>query len=452
MLPKFYYDYKTTSLEKGLNSLAESVSNMYLVEARSHFDDFNLKHNVTLNLLDSEGSIVYSPSNFIRFIDDGILEQPIGSTSLEKPIRVIIRNVKEQSSLSKVYINSKAVTFKDNPRSYTIYINAPLQPIDEASKVLFMFMPYIGLIVLLVSITGALIYSKIIAQPLLRINKVAKKMAGLDFVERCQVYGEDEIGELSISLNELSSNLENTMSELKAANSKLLKDIEKEREIESQRREFTATISHELKTPLTIVKGQLEGMIGNVGAYKDRDKYLNRSLEVLQDMEGMVREILEISKLEDNQFKPNLKMVNLTDLITRCLKELNYIAEVRNIDISIYLEEELFVEADEKLIRKAIYNVINNAVTHSGSGEKVFITLGKNEDTIKLEIENTGAHIEEKEFEALFKPFYRIEKSRNRNTGGSGLGLYIVKKILDAHRLKYNMCNSDIGVKFEMCF
>ncbi|WP_322459274.1 HAMP domain-containing protein, partial [Clostridium perfringens] len=127
----------------------------------------------------------------------------------------------------------------------------PLQPIDEASKVIFNLLPLIGLVVLIISVVGAFIYSKIITKPLLKINNTAKHLAALDFEKSCEVNSDDEIGEIALSLNELASNLQYTMNELKNTNLKLLDDIEREREIERKRREFTATISHELKTPIT---------------------------------------------------------------------------------------------------------------------------------------------------------------------------------------------------------
>nr|WP_277991705.1 HAMP domain-containing sensor histidine kinase [Clostridium botulinum] len=276
-------------------------------------------------------------------------------------------------------------------------------------------------------------------------------MAKLDFTKKCTVKGEDEIGELSQSLNDLSDNLRISMEELQRANEQLLDDILKEREIEKKRREFIATISHELKTPITILKGQIEGMLSNIGIYKDRDKYLKRNLEVLNDMEYMVKETLEISKLESQGFKPKKEQVSLSKIVEECIYNTSFISKRKNIFIDKNIKEDLFVCGDSKLLKKVVNNIITNAINHSPENEKVYASLYEERDEIILKIENTGIYIEENELKEIFKPFYRIEKSRNRKSGGSGLGLYIVKMILDAHNGKYSISNSEKGVEFKLC-
>ncbi len=350
-----------------------------------------------------------------------------------------------------MYTSYRKIKFYNSEEKYNLYLTAPLQPVSEASKVLFLLIPYIGLVVILISVIGGLIYSKVISKPLISMNKVAKEMAKLDFTKKCTVKGEDEIGELSQSLNDLSNNLRISMEELQRANEQLLDDIAKEREIEKKRREFIATISHELKTPITILKGQIEGMLSNIGIYKDRDKYLKRNLEVLNDMEYMVKETLEISKLESQGFKPRKEQISLSKIVEECIYNISFIAKRKNIFIDKNINEDLFVHGDSKLLKKVVNNIITNAINHSPESEKVYANLHEEKDEIVLKVENTGIYIEENELKEIFKPFYRIEKSRNRKSGGSGLGLYIVKMILDAHNGKYSISNNEKGVEFKLC-
>lgn len=452
LMPNYYFIYKKNSLERGLNNLANKIRNISIDEGVYYLDEFATNNNVSMVVVDSNGYIVYFPSEITKFFYGKPHKEFLTPFSYNVPDREESFNGnKGKRNLSR-YTSWKEVTFLNDSQVYTVYVTAHLQPIDEASKVLVMFMPYIGMIILIVSVTGALIYSKIISQPLIRINNVAKEMAKLNFEKKCIVTGEDEIGELSKSLNELSSNLQKTMTELKDANEKLMSDIEKERELEKKRREFLATISHELKTPITIIKGQLEGMIANIGVYKQRDKYLNRSHQVLMDMENMVKEILEISKIEADGFKPNFKEVNVSNLINNLVNSISVLAEEKNIDMIMNISDNLFVYVDEKLIKKAIANIISNAINHTSRGEKIFLNLVENKEHIIFEVENTGVHIDEKELSEIFKPFYRLEKSRNRSTGGSGLGLYIVKMILDAHNIRYKMSNTELGVMFQITF
>jgi len=452
LLPSYYYKYKKSTIETGLDKLANTVSMLPIKDAKRYFDEFNVKYTVSLTVQDSVGNIVYLPFNMSEIITE---KKDTISFDILPPLNMAPVDgfmVDSNNKKASAYIASKQIKFLNDIESYTMSVIVPLQPIDEASKVIFNLLPLIGIVVIIISVVGAFIYSKIITKPLLQINNAAKHLAALEFEKSCEVKSDDEIGEIALSLNELASNLQHTMSELKNTNLKLLDDIEREREIERKRREFTATISHELKTPITIIKGQLEGMLGNIGVYKDRDKYMNRSLIVLQDMESMVKEILEVSKLESHDFKPQYTEINLSYLVKTHLEKLSYLANEKNISLIVKIAEEVYVQADEKLIKKAISNVINNSITHSARNEKVFINLWEEKDQVVLTVENTGAHIDETEFEKLFNPFYRIEKSRNRSTGGTGLGLYIVKTIFDAHGIEYKMSNTESGVCFKIIF
>lgn len=451
LLPSYYYKYKKSTIETGLNKLENTVSKLSINDAKYYFDEFNAKYTVSLTIQDSVGRLVYIPFNLIgmSMSDQGNVNNTSQFMSTFQTSSVFISGNNQHSS---TYVISRQITFLNDTERYTMNVIVPLQPIDEASKVIFNLLPLIGLVVLIISVVGAFIYSKIITKPLLQINNASKDLAALDFEKSCEVNSDDEIGEIALSLNELASNLQHTMNELKNTNLKLLDDIEREREIERKRREFTATISHELKTPITIIKGQLEGMLGNIGAYKDRDKYMNRSLIVLQDMESMVREILEVSKLESHDFTPQYTEINLSYLVKTHLEKLSYLANEKDISLNSKIDEEVYVQADEKLIKKAISNVINNSIIHTARNEKVFINLWGEKDEVVLTVENTGAHIDETEFKKLFNPFYRIEKSRNRSTGGSGLGLYIVKMILESHGIEYKMSNTELGVCFKIIF
>ena len=451
LLPSYYYKYKKSNIETGLNKLENTVSKLSINDAKKYFDEFNVKYTVSLTIQDSLGRLVYIPFNLI-----GMSISDQGNANNTSQFMGTFQtggiSISANNQPSPTYIISRQITFLNDNESYTMNVIVPLQPIDEASKVIFNLLPLIGLVVLIISVVGAFIYSKIITKPLLKINTAAKDLAALDFEKSCEVKSDDEIGEIALSLNELASNLQHTMSELKNTNLKLLDDIEREREIERKRREFTATISHELKTPITIIKGQLEGMLGNIGVYKDKDKYMNRSLIVLQDMESMVKEILEVSKLESHGFRPQYTEINLSYLVNNCIEKLIYIANEKYISLNLKIAEEVYVQADEKLIKKAVSNVINNSIIHTARNEKVFINLWVEKDYVVLTVENTGTHIDEIEFEKLFNPFYRIEKSRSRSTGGTGLGLYIVKMILEAHGIEYKMSNTELGVCFKIIF
>ncbi|MGL5313076.1 MAG: sensor histidine kinase [Peptostreptococcaceae bacterium] len=287
----------------------------------------------------------------------------------------------------------------DSTLPYTLDILMPLQPIDEATDVIRQLMPYILLVALLIGIIGAYIYSNVITKPLIQI-------------------------------------------------------IESEREAENRRKDFVATISHELKTPITIISGQLEGMIYNVGKYKDRDTYLKKSYDCTQELKELVNEMLEVSKSEVLATDLKVTKVNLSDLLQKLVQRQMFLIEEKYITIELHIEDNIYVKCDEERIIKAINNIINNAIKYSPQGEKLIIRLNRrhSKNKVHLEVENTGITIEKKYLNEIFNPFFRIEKSRSRKTGGSGLGLYIVSQIFKTHGFDHNIRNKENSVVFTVEF
>lgn len=291
------------------------------------------------------------------------------------------------------------IKLKDSDKIYYLEIAMPLQPIDEASEVIRKIMPFIILIAFLIALIGAYIYSNTITKPLIEI-------------------------------------------------------INKEREEERKRKEFIATISHELKTPITIISGQLEGMIYNIGKYKDRETYLRKSYESTLDLKLLVDEMMQISKNEILERNLNIIEINLGDLLNELVNRQSYLIEEKNINLTLDINDNLIIKADKEKIIKVINNLINNAIKYSPQYESIYIRAYKLKTTkrVKLEIENTGVTIDERYLSEVFNPFFRIEKSRNRKTGGSGLGLYIVSQILKSHDFDFNIQNRKNSVVFHIYF
>ena len=421
-LPRFYREYKLNNLYDGLDQLVITVSNKTLNDSLRDLSALEHEYNIRIIGLENEYEILFPTRSY-----DVHLE--IEELDLER------------------YKSSRLVNFIDG--TYVMHYTMTLQPVDEVANMLFMFIPYSFGVILCFTIVSVAFYSKIITKPLLQINRVAKRMADLEFDEACFISSDDEIGQLSQSLNQMSDNLEKSMMDLRNMNDQLLDDIQRERELEKKRSEFVATISHELKTPITTVKGQIEAMIYNIGPYKDRDKYLARSYKVMTEMESLVREVLTVSKLE--HFEPKMEEVNLTEVVMSCSEKLDYFYKKKNIKLQLTMEE-IYAWVDANLIKKAISNVIDNAVNYAPSGAKIQIDLNVQNQHPILKVYNSGTSIDEEEVENIFGPFYRIEKSRNRNTGGSGLGLYIVHQILDLHQIAYEIKNLNDGVQFTMIF
>ena len=343
----------------------------------------------------------------------------------------------------------KAVYIKKLNDVYNMIVHFPVKPQEEATDSIELFLPFAILSIIIISFAISSLYSILISGPLIKLNKVAKRMANLDFNNTIEINGKDEIGELSNSLNLMNKNLKEAFEQLEKINFKLTKEIEMERKLEKERREFVATISHELKSPITIISGQLEGMIYNIGKYKDRDKYLKESYDVTQKMKELVQEILHLSERENGEFKYNFTYVRLSNVMNSVINELRYFIDEKNLKLQINIDENVIVFSDSKLIKKVITNIVKNAITYSPENEFIKINLSKEE----LVIENTGISIPEEQLKYIFNAFYRVDKSRNRKTGGTGLGLYIVKTILDKHEnIDCNIESTKNSVIFKMKF
>ncbi|MCR8644254.1 HAMP domain-containing histidine kinase [Paenibacillus sp. N1-5-1-14] len=441
MLPSFYQKYKINTLNTALERLIQDSSTKSLQEAKRELDSFTQIHNVWLGVRDLNGNMIYVPSPYVKYKDEPSTGEP-KTVPYTKKIEIAMP--------SNVYSVDKPIAFTDG--HYKLFANATLQPIDEVSQVILLFAPYAIGIVILISITGAVIYSRMLTKPLVRVNRVAKRMASLDFSLSSDIRSKDEIGELSRSLNRLSENLQDAMSELQHTNGQLQIEMDKVKKMEDQRKIFITAVSHELKTPITAVMGQIEGMIDQIGIFKDRDKYLRRSYTIMQEMEKLVRELLQIYEFENTILKASLKPIELSPLVKECLRPLDYVIQAKCTQIHVEMKDDVYVQADRNLLKKALSNILQNAIQYSPERATVTVELIEQDTRYVLQITNSEAVIHNSQLQDLFEPFYRIEKSRNRYTGGSGLGLYIVKQIMDVHMLEYGIASTEQGVQFTIYF
>lgn len=438
LFPKVYIFYKSEVVDNSLhNILQENSQDGNIDQLFMQLNMFSYNNNVDVLVKNSDG-IIFLSSKFLQRISANNFS-PQEQTNIEQ--KFDSQGIVRTSNFNLV-----------PDMNMQIEVRIPTQPIQQIQNIMLIFLPIVMAITILIAIISSYFYSKAATRPLLKINDIARSMAKLDFSKKFNVeeVGDDELAELARSLNYMSSSLEKSIRDLEKTNRKLVSDIEKERLAEKKRREFVATISHELKSPITIISGQLEGMIYNIGAFKDRDKYLKKSYDVIQDMRELVLELLEINKYESEAFKVEMEKINLSVMLKEAMDKKAFYLKDRELDVNSDIEENICVYADMKLIKKVLDNIISNAIKYTESDDPVKITLECNEK-VELVVENHADNISDEDIEKIFTPFYRIEKSRNRKTGGSGLGLYIVKNILDKHsNMNYNMEAIDGKVKFSL--
>lgn len=322
-----------------------------------------------------------------------------------------------------------------------------LQQISEAYDALRLFYVYVGIGAFALIVLLSLVFSRIVSKPILSLNHVALRMAGLDFTAKSPMRRNDEIGSLSDSLNSLSESLDRTLKELQQANEQLREDMENKRQLERMQKEFVSNVSHELKTPLSIVRGFAEGLKDGVVESK-RERYTEVILDETEKMEELVKDLLELTRLESKTIKLHKTVFSISELLENIVDKLSHHLQEKSLQVVIIPVEEQDVRADALKIEQVLLNILMNAIRHAVPGSDITVRIDKEGDKVRVGIENEGERIPADRIEHVWDRFYRAEPSRNRKTGGTGLGLAIVKLILELHESRYGVRNTERGVLF----
>ena len=336
---------------------------------------------------------------------------------------------------------------------YYLYIKLPLQFIYDSVKISNTFLYLIGGATVIISGIVTMFIAKRFTEPILELNDIAKRMAKLDFSKKYQENGaEDEINNLGKSINEMSRKLETTIKQLRTSNTELERDIEEKSKIDEMRRTFISDVSHELKTPITLIQGYSEGLIENVNSDEENRKFY---AEVIQDeankMDKLVKELLELMKLEYGGRKFNNTNFNIVELVNEVIRKSKVMLEENKIKVKFESEEEHYVYADEFYMEQILTNYLTNAIKNADEIEKekyIEIKIEEKESTVRISVFNTGKNISEENLNKIWKRFYKEDSSRNREAGGSGIGLSLVKAIMDNYKNEYGVINKYNGVEF----
>ncbi|MBU3190366.1 HAMP domain-containing histidine kinase [Clostridium bowmanii] len=336
----------------------------------------------------------------------------------------------------------------DKNTDETVYAFSSLQPVNEAVQVIKEFYLYFYIGALFTILLLSFIYSNMIAKPLIKITKTASKMAKLDFTEKCIVKSEDEIGALATSLNLLSENLNESLTSLKDANSQLEKDIEKEKKLTEMRKDFVAAVSHELKTPITLIEGYTLALNDDVLEGEEKQYFIDVIMDESRKMNSLVSDMLDLSQLESGNFKLIKEDFLLHELVKSVTKKFTSLLNEKHIKLELNFVCDIKVNADWNRIEQVITNYMTNAIRHTADAGTIIVTMINREDSICVEVENSGNKIDISETNKIWDNFYKIDKSRTRKLGGTGLGLSIVKNIMLLHDGSCGVENTERGVKF----
>ena len=452
--PSTYTAVVNDDLTAQVDALAGKLADTSPEDCGALLDEFVLASGANVMLMGPDGQLVDTGA---RLTVQAVYEATVVTASEpQSTVNYHSQEIREEDAvavtLSEQATITAEVTFAGRSESYTLYVTPRVEAENLAVRVLVQIAPWLLLVLLVFSLLGAFFYSRYITRPIVRMSGIAGRMAELDFHWVCGERRRDEIGKLGRSLDRLACRLDAALTDLESANRALQGEVERERELDRQRMAFFNAASHELKTPVTILKGQLSGMLEGVGVYRDRDRYLLRSLQVTGRMEALVREMLAISRMESGAAEPKRAPVELAALLERQLALDAPLLEQRGQRLVRALAPGVTVLGDASLLGKAVGNLLSNAALHSPEKAEIRVWCGRLDGRPALRVENTGAQISKEALPHLFEAFYRAEGSRNRASGGSGLGLYLVRAILDRHGAACTLENTKDGVRAEVIF
>lgn len=317
------------------------------------------------------------------------------------------------------------------------------------------FLGIFGIIAILIGGITVWIITEIFTRPIEKLDKIARNIAKLDFSEKYELRGtDDEIDNLGKSINELSQELENTIGKMKKDNIDLERDIEKKSKIDEMRKQFVSDVSHELKTPISLIQGYAEGLVENVNTDEEnKNFYANVILDEANKMDKLVKRLLELMKLEYEDIEFNDKNFDVAELIHEVIRISKVKLEEQNIEVIFDEKDPIYVFADDFYIEQVITNYFTNAIKNIKeiNGKKqIRVTTQKSDEQgkIRISVFNTGDHISEENKERIWNRFYKVDSARSREKGGTGIGLSLVKAIMVKYNNSYGIENVEDGVEF----
>ena len=337
---------------------------------------------------------------------------------------------------------------------YELYIRIPIVPIEESVKISNNVLVWIGAVTILFSAFVANFVSKKFTNPILELNDITNKMSKLDFSQKYRVKDtEDEINELGKNINIMSEKLEKTIKQLRANNIELERDIEEKSKIDDMRKQFISDVSHELKTPIALIQGYAEGLVENVNSDEESRKfYAEVILDEANRMDKLVKQLLELMKLEYGKREFNNQEIDIVEITKEVIRKCNVMLKENNIEVEFENKEPIYVFADEFYIEQVITNYFTNAIKHCdeiNGKKKITVKIKENNNNkVHFSIFNTGENIAEEDLDRIWVRFYKVDSSRNREAGGSGIGLALVKAIMNNYDCKYGVNNKENGVEF----
>lgn len=451
LLESYYIEHKQKALLDTFDMVYKESE-----KGRTDEDEFQIKLDTKCSNSDISYMIISSDHTIIQSSvgdDERLLFQFLklifhtdsGNTQVMKNTQEYMVEKTKDSRLNTDYL----VLWGSLQNGNMILMRTAVESIKESVDIANRFLAYVG--VIMVVLCAVIIYAvtKKITNPILQLAEISKRMTNLDFDAKFQGKGKNEIDLLGNHINQLSETLEKTISELKSANNELKIDIEKKTEIDQMRREFISNVSHELKTPIALIQGYAEGLqecINDDAA--SREFYCEVIMDEADKMNTLVKNLLTLNQLESGSEQVIFERFNLLEVIQGVVNATAILREQSNVSLAVHAREAEYVWADEFKTEQVLTNYISNAIHYAAGEKRIEISVIPGEDTVRVEVFNTGNPIPENELSHIWDKFYKVDKARTREYGGNGIGLSIVKAIMDSFHQECGVHNQENGVTF----
>ncbi|MCI8566610.1 MAG: HAMP domain-containing protein [Lachnospiraceae bacterium] len=449
-LERYYISEKTKDMASTYNEVSTILRESSLEDEDTMYRLHRLFESSSISAL---VRVVGSPAAYIFGYEDRLIEQMgavVYGQESEPP------ELMEQAEQYVVYRwhdaklqSSYILLFGFLEGNSYCFLRSSLPGIKESAMISTRFTWMIGLVVILVSVLLVSQVSGRISGPITRLAQIADRMAHLDFSARYEGQREDEIGLLGASMNYMSEELERKISDLRSANLQLQRDIDEKVKVDEMRKDFISNVSHELKTPIALIQGYAEGLLEGIS---DDPESMSYYCEVIVDEAGkmnqLVRRLLTLNQIESGINEADPVEFDLIPVIKGVLHSFNILLQQKNIVVEFDAVASLPIRADEFMIEEVIRNYISNAIHHMEGEMRLEIGIEQKDGSIKISVFNTGQPIPESDLSKVWQKFYKVDKARTREYGGSGIGLSIVKAVMDSHEGTCGVYNREDGVCF----
>lgn len=438
---------------KEKNALKEQLINV----SNLNFDDsasvitalssINEEYNFDVEVYSGSGAIIYTTygSQMMDFFHQKNDKFNMSHEEMEPIKREILSNgIVFETAVRRFDKTEYLLCKKQIGDNLYAEVRIQKQLISNSAAIANEFIVIISSVCFLISIIWVLIFARQFSKPITQMSRITHDMSNLNFERRLNIQRTDEIGELAESINHLSSSLSTALEDLKTTNRKLQSDIELERQLDVMRRGFVANVSHELKTPISIISGYAEGLKLNINA-QSKEAYCNTIIEESKRMNRLVLSILELSRYESGQIPINRQIFDISVMAGEMSERM---FAGKNISYRSDIPENTLVYADELQIEQVLKSLLENAAAHTPEGGEVGIYSTMIEDVYKISVINTGSRIEEEIMPQIWQSFFRGDKSHKRESSRFGLGLSIVTAIMKLHCNRCGVSNTENGVEF----